>query len=236
VLAGNQRRQQQRVRLFEIGRRYAADGAETEVIAGVASGTSLPEQWGSEAAKLDFFDVKADVEALLALTGAAREFRFVAETHPALHPGQSARILRGDRKVGWLGALHPAQLQRMDLTYPVFVFELETEGGLAAHVPEYVEISKYPAIRRDIAVIVDEALPVDALRSAVSSAAGALLKELTVLSVYRGRQFEKGMKSIALGLQLQDTSRTLTDNEADAIVAQVVGELGRQFGATIRDR
>jgi phenylalanyl-tRNA synthetase beta chain len=235
VLGSNQRRQQPRVRLFEIGRRYSAEG-ETEVIAGVATGAVLPEQWGAEPTKVDFFDVKADVEALLALTGAAEDFRFVAQTHPALHPGQSARIFRGERAVGWLGATHPEQSRRLDLTYPVFVFELETATGLVSRVPEFEEISRYPAIRRDIAVIVDEALPVEVLCEAVRGSAAALLKQLTVLSVYRGRQLQNGKKSIALGLQLQDTSRTLTDNEADALVAQVVEQLGRKHNATLRDK
>jgi phenylalanyl-tRNA synthetase beta chain len=236
ALGSNQRRQQQRVRLFEIGRRYSGAGEETEVVAGIAAGTALPEQWGVEAAKLDFFDVKADVEALIALTGAAHEFRFTAQAHPALHPGQAARIWRGDRAVGWLGAVHPEHLRRLDLTYPVFVFELETLAGLASRVPEFREISRYPAIRRDIAVIVDEACTAEALRQVVAGAAGALLQDLTVLSVYRGRQFEKGKKSIALGLQLQDTSRTLTDAEADTIVAQVIEQLGTKLNATIRDK
>ncbi|MGH8177727.1 MAG: phenylalanine--tRNA ligase subunit beta [Steroidobacter sp.] len=233
----NQRRQQHRVRLFEIGRRYAGDsGAETEVIAGVASGPAIPDQWGAESTKVDFFDIKADVEALIAITGAAAEFRFTADRHSALHPGQSARIWRGDRTVGWIGAIHPEHARRLDLTYPVFVFELETEAGLAAPLPEFREISRYPAIRRDIAVIVDESVSADDLCSTVRASAGGLLNELNVLSVYRGKQFEKGKKSIALGLQLQDTSRTLTDNEADAIVARVIEQLSAKLNATIRDR
>jgi phenylalanyl-tRNA synthetase beta chain len=237
ALGSNQRRQQQRVRLFEVGRRYAGDtGKETEVIAGVAAGLAWPEQWGAGTEKVDFFDVKADVEALLALTGAAAQCRFEAQSHPALHPGQSARILRGERAIGWLGALHPQHLRDLDLTYPVFVFELETAAGLAAEVPQFEEISKYPAIKRDIAVIVEEDLAVEALRRTVRASAGILLKELTVRSVYRGSQFEKGKKSIALGLQLQDTSRTLTDDEADTVVAQVIQELSDKLNATIRDR
>lgn len=237
ALGSNQRRQQSRARLFEVGRRYTgADGAETEVIAAVVAGSTLPEQWGTEATKVDFFDVKADVEALLALTGASAQFRFVPEAHPALHPGQSARIWRGDRAVGWLGALHPEHSRRLDLTYPVFVFEVETHAGLAHDVPVFVEISRYPAIRRDIAVIVDEALAVEALLAIVREGAGSLLQALNVLSVYRGRQFEKGKKSIALGLQLQDTSRTLTDSEADAIVARVIEQLTLKLNATIRDK
>lgn len=235
VLGTNQRRQQSRVRLFEVGRRYSAS-SEIEVIAGIATGSVLPEQWGGEATRIDFFDVKSDVEALLALTGAAAEFRFSPEKHPTLHPGQSARIYRGSRPVGWIGAVHPEHIRRLDLTYPVFVFELETAAGLAAVVPEFQEISRYPAIRRDIAAIVDEALPVEALLNTVRSSAGGLLKDLTVLSVYRGHQLQNGKKSIALALQLQDTSRTLTDNEADALVAQVVAQLGREHDATLRDK
>jgi phenylalanyl-tRNA synthetase beta chain len=237
ALRENQRRQQARVQLFEIGRRFAAgNGAETEVVSGVASGSALPEQWASETRPIDFFDVKATVEAVLALTGHSADFRFVAEQHRALHPGQSARIWRGDRPVGWFGALHPEHAARMDLTYPIFVFELETDAALSVDVPEYREISKYPAIRRDIALIVDEALASDRLLATVRASGGELLKDVSVLSVYRGRQIEKGKKSIALGLQLQDTSRTLTDQEADAIVARVVEQLTRQHAAGIRDK
>jgi phenylalanyl-tRNA synthetase beta chain len=232
----NQRRQQSRVRLFEIGRRFAAGtGAETEVIAGVATGSLIEDQWGIDARKVDFFDVKADVEALLSLSGAESGFRFVAAQHPALHPGQSAQILRGDRLVGWIGVIHPQRAKAMDLTYPAVVFELDTAIALAADVPEFREISRYPAIRRDVAPIFDERIDVDSIKQAVRESAGPLLRELTVLSVYRGEQIEKGKKSIALGMHLQDTSRTLTDHEADAIVVQVESHLVRQLSATIRD-
>ena len=208
ALRENQRRQQTRVRLFELGRRYASsDGAETDVIAALAAGSRWSAQWGAEAERVDFFDVKADVEALLGLTGAADVFTFVPEKHPALHPGQSARILREGKPVGWIGALHPSHVAALDLTYPAIVFELEIVSGFNARIPLFSEISRYPAIQRDIAVIVDEAVPVDALRKVVRTGAGALLKDLRVLSVYRGRQFENDKKSIALGLQLQDTSR-----------------------------
>jgi phenylalanyl-tRNA synthetase beta chain len=233
----NQRRQQQRVRLFEIGRRFAGvTGAEEEVIAGVASGPLLAEQWAEETREVDFFDVKADVEALLALTGEPHQIRFVAENHPALHPGQTARIYRGDRAIGWLGSIHPQRQRALDLTYGTVVFEIETRAGFESSIPRFHEISKYPAIRRDIALIVDEAVAVQELRNAVQTCAGELLKAVGVVSVYRGKQFDKGKKSIALGLHLQDTSRTLTDPEADAIVARVVDHLARQFNATIRDK
>ena len=236
ALRENQRRQQNRVRLFEIGRRFSGDGAEVEVIGGVACGPALTEQWGEETREIDFFDVKADVEALLSLTGDTQALRFVPEAHSALHPGQSARIYRGDVAIGWLGSIHPQHQRALDLTYRSFVFEIETRAGFDCVLPEFVEISKYPAIRRDLALIVDEAVPVAALRAAASEGAGELLRDLSVLSVYRGKQFDKGKKSIALGLHLQDTSRTLTDPEADAIVARVVDHLVRGFDATIRDK
>lgn len=236
ALRENQRRQQTRVRLFECGRRFDATGKETEVIAGIACGPVSAEQWDAPARAADFFDIKADVEALLTLTGEPDAFRFVAERHPALHPGQSARIYRGEQAVGWLGAMHPERARRLDLTYPVFLFELETMIGLAARIPKYAEISRFPAIRRDIAVIVADEVPAEALRDVVRESGGALLTEVAVLSVYRGQQIDKGKKSIALGLHLQDTSRTLTDQEADAIVARVVEALSRQLGASIRDK
>lgn len=237
VLRENQRRQQSRVRLFEIGRRFeTATGAETEVIAGLAAGARVPEQWHEQGTSVDFYDVKADVEALLTLTGAQEEFSFVRAEHPTLHPGQCARIMRGDRAVGWIGALHPRHVRQLDLTYPAILFELETETAFAARVPEYAEISKYPAIRRDIAPIVDEGVSSDRVKAVVRASAGSLLKELDVLSVYSGRQIEKGKKSIALGLNLQDTSRTLTDSEADAVVARIIESLRLELNATIRDK
>lgn len=237
ALRENQRRQQPRVRLFEIGRRYAAeDGKETEVVAGLAAGARFPAQWDVDSVPVDFFDVKGDVEALIALTGALDKFRFERAEHPTLHPGQCARILRSGEPVGWIGALHPRHVQRLDLTYPAILFELETARGLAARIPEYHEISRYPAIRRDIAPIVDEGVPSEALAAIVRDSAGALLKDLEILSVYTGQQIEKGKKSIALGLNLQDTSRTLTDSEADATVAQILERLRRELNATIRDK
>jgi phenylalanyl-tRNA synthetase beta chain len=239
ALVENQRRQQPRVRLFEIGRRFSlSDGTLTEVpvIAGLAAGAAMPEQWGIRAEAVDFFDVKSDVEALLRATGATAEFRFVPDRHPALHPGQTTRILRDDRAVGWLGRLHPELERRLDLTYSALVFEIETQSGLAAVVPQHRGISRFPAVRRDIAIVVDESVPVQALLDRVRASAGALLTDLVVFDVYRGTGITPGRKSIAIGLNLQDISRTLTDLDTDAVVAQVVTDLEREHNATIRDK
>ncbi len=237
ALQENQRRQQPRVRLFEQGRAFASGtGAETEVLAGLAAGTSLPEQWGTQAAAVDFYDVKADVEALLQATGEPGLFRFRAESHPALHPGQSARIYKSDVPAGWLGTLHPEVVRILGLTYPAVVFELDVEIALHARIPAAVEISKFPSIRRDLAVIVSEAVTNEALCTSVAQSAGTLLRNVAVFDVYRGQGIDKGKKSIALALNLQDTSRTLTDLDADEIVTRVVHHLGSELDATIRDK
>ncbi len=241
ALASNQRRQQPRVRLFEVGRKFVIAGGqgtllEVPVVAGIAAGPALPEQWGAPKTAVDFFDVRADVEALLRATGAGDEFRFVAAVHPALHPGQTAEIRRGEQHAGWIGRLHPDLERQLDLTYSGIVFELELEPALAAAVPHFQDVSRFPAVRRDLAVVVAEALPVQKLLDCVQSAAGAVLRDTTVFDVYRGAGIESGRKSVAIGLNLQDVSRTLTDDETDAVVARVVADLERECSATIRDR
>jgi phenylalanyl-tRNA synthetase beta chain len=239
ALASNQRRQQPRVRLFEVGRKFVVgDGqgslAEVPVIAGIAAGPALPEQWGAAKTPVDFFDVKADVEALLRGTGAV-ELRFDPAQHPALHPGQTARIVRAGEPIGWIGRLHPEIERQLDLTYSAVVFELETDSALRASIPHYQEISRFPAVRRDLAVVVEESVAVQKLLDCVRVAAGPALREITVFDIYRGAGIESGRKSVAIGLNLQDVSRTLTDDETDAIVARVVADLERECSATIRD-
>jgi phenylalanyl-tRNA synthetase beta chain len=239
ALIENQRRQQPRVRLFEVGRKFRLDGAALEeipVVAGLAAGAALPEQWGVATSAIDYFDVKADVEALLRATGSAQDFRFVPTEHPALHPGQSARIVRDGRAVGWIGRLHPEIERRLELTYSGVVFEVETESGLQARVPRLAEISRFPAVRRDLAIVVPEAVPVQGLLDTIRTGAKDLLTGLVVFDIYRGRGIEEGFKSVAIGLNLQDISRTLTDEETDAVVAQVVAGLEREHSATIRDK
>jgi phenylalanyl-tRNA synthetase beta chain len=239
ALAENQRRQQPRVRLFELGRKFQVEGGtlrEIPVLAGIAAGAALPEQWGVAAAEVDFFDVRADVDAVLRATGAAGEFSFEPGSHPALHPGQCARILRNGVAVGWLGRLHPDVMRRLELTYSAVLFEIETESGLEARVPRMAEISRFPAVRRDLAVLVREAVPVEALLGTVRRAAGDLLTGVVVFDIYRGQGIADGFKSVAIGLNLQDISRTLTDVDTDAVVAQVVAGLERELDATIRDK
>lgn len=239
VARENLRRQQSRIRLFEAGRKFivqAGQLTEVPVVAAVVIGASAPEQWGEKARAADFFDVKADVQALIDLTGAAHEFQFQPGALPCLHPGRTARILRNEATLGWIGELHPELARALDLTYPPLVFELESESAFRANLPDFEELSKFPSIRRDIAVVVDEAVPLAVIREHVSVSANKLLRDLRIFDVYRGPGVDSGRKSVALGLILQETSRTLTDQDADGIVAAVVERLRSELNASIRDQ
>lgn len=235
----NLRRQQSRVRLFEIGSKFDLTGGalcEIETLAGVATGARWQEQWGRAREALDFYDIKGDVERLLALTGDAQAVRFEAAALPCLRPGRSARLLRAETPIGWLGELHPRLLKAFGLNGPLFLFELEVEPSFRSNPPKSERISKFPSVRRDLAVVVDEAVPLAVLRENVTVSASGLLSELRVFDVYRGPGVESGRKSVALGLILQDSSRTLTDVDADAVVTSVVARLRDVLSAAIRDQ
>lgn len=230
-------RQQNRLRLFEVGNCFlkVADGVkETGVLAGFASGPRLPEHWDNTAQATDLFDIKADIEAILALTGRTDELVFHPANRDVLSPGRTARIHLGDRAIGWLGALHPATASRWDLDDAAIVFELDLEEAFSAEIPRYSAFSKFPSVRRDIAVVVDESVAAGALVAAARRAGGELLQEVLVFDLYRGSNIDSSRKSIALGLILQDTSRTLIDEDADVALAEIVSHLQTELGATIR--
>ena len=205
------------------------------VIGGVLAGSRLPEHWTTAGEPVDFYDIKGDVEAILALTGRMKEYRFVPATHPALHPGQCAVIRRQDRDIGWVGRVHPSLAEQYDLEPATCVFQLEFAALEEGRLAQFRSISRFPSIRRDLAVVVDEAIAVDELRAVVRSAAGELLQELVIFDVYQGKGIESGRKSIAFGLILQDSSRTLTDKDTEALVARVTQRLGDSIGATLRE-
>jgi len=236
----NLRRQQTRVRLFEIGKKFELQGngdlQEIETLAGIATGTRWPEQWGSPREPLDFYDVKADVQSVLALTGDVSSVRFEADTLACLRPGRSARIYRGSKAVGWLGELHPQIVKAISLPTSAFLFELEIDAAFCVKSLKFSGISKFPSVRRDLAIVVDENVPLAVLQENVTVSASGLLSELRVFDVYRGPGIEIGRKSIALGLILQDSSRTLTDVDADAVVTAVIARLRDELSATIRDQ
>jgi phenylalanyl-tRNA synthetase beta chain len=237
----NLRRQQTRVRLFEIGKKFQLQGEggdlqEIETLAGIATGARWPEQWGSPREPLDFYDVKADVEGVLALAGDASSVRFDADSLDCLRPGRTARIYRGSKAVGWLGELHPQVVKAINLSSSAFLFELEIDAAFRANSLKFKSISKFPSVRRDLAIVVDESVPLAVLQENVTVSASGLLSELRVFDVYRGPGIESGRKSIALGLILQDSSRTLTDVDADAVVTAVIARLRDELSATIRDQ
>jgi len=235
----NMRRQQSRVRLFEIGKKFdVSHGAlrEIEMLAGVATGARWPEQWASPREALDFYDVKGDVESVLALAGDVAGMRFEADALSCLRPGRAARIWRNDVAVGWIGELHPRVVKALGLNNTLFLFELEIESSFSSKASQFKGISKFPSVRRDLAVVIDENVPLAVLRENVTVSASGLLSDLRVFDVYRGPGIDFGRKSIALGLILQDSSRTLTDVDADAVVTAVVTRLRDVLSATIRDQ
>ncbi len=237
ALIHNQKRQQARVRLFEHGLNFipAAAGLRQDTyLGGVAAGLALPEQWGLVKRPLDFFDLKADVEALLALTSEPEAFTFVASPHPALHPGQSARIDRAGQPVGWLGALHPRVARELDVEGDAYVFELCLAKLQVARTPTFHALSSFPASRRDIAIVVDAAVSAQAIQDCIHHYGGKLLREVRLFDIYQGKGMLEQQKSLAFGLILQDFSHNLTDHVVEAAVSGIIAGLAQQFGATLR--
>jgi phenylalanyl-tRNA synthetase beta chain len=234
----NLARQQDRVRLFETGVRFILQGNELKeetVIAGLAAGAREPEQWDLAGSPVDLFDIKSTLEGLTRLGGEPASFQFHASEHPALRPGRSAQVRRGDEHVGDFGELHPSLVKRLGLPVAPVLFELRAEPLLAAVTPHFEPVSKFPAVRLDLAFVVADEVAVGELMTAIRSAVGKRLTELRVFDLYTGEKVETGSKSVAFGLILQDTSRTLTDEDADSIRQSVVASLSRQFNASIRE-
>ncbi len=242
ALSRNAARQQSRVRLFEIGKTFATAEAgqaprETRRIAAVACGQAASEQWGVPGRGVDFHDLKGDLDSLAELSGAVLDYRACSE--PFAHPGRSADVYRldeagGDVRLGWIGQLHPRLLQAIELDADVFAFEIDAEQLLARDVARATPTSKYPSVRRDLAFVVAEAVSWAAMRATVERAAGQSLREVRLFDRYAGKGVESGFKSLAMGLILQDESRTLTDRDVEAVVAEVVAALEQDHAAAIR--
>ena len=245
ALARNVARQQPRVRLFELGkvfeRREPGTGdrgpdkpapREISRIAAVACGAARAEQWGETAREVDFHDLKGDLDSLAALARTRLDYRPIA---PAWgHPGRSAQVLRDGRGLGWIGQLHPRLQQALGLDVAVVAFELDLDPLLERAVPTATALSRYPSVRRDLAFVVAEDVPWAALAATVRRAAGPVLKQLLLFDRYQGKGVEAGFKSLAMGLILQEDSRTLTDREVETLVADVVAALRGEHGAEIR--
>ncbi|MFN7184546.1 MAG: phenylalanine--tRNA ligase subunit beta [Thermomonas haemolytica] len=237
ALSRNRARQQARVRLFELGKTFRAEAGggaplETACLAAVACGDARAEQWGAPTRALDFHDLKGDLESVAALCGAVLDYRAEAPAHA--HPGRSAGVYRDGEHIGWIGQLHPRLAQALGLEADVYAFELKLAPLLARPLPRARALSRFPSVRRDLAVVVAEAVPWAAVRATVEAAAGPLLRQVELFDRYAGKGIETGCKSLAMALILQDESRTLTDRDVDAVVTAVVAALGERHGAVIR--
>lgn len=241
AVAHNQKRQQQCLAFCETGLRFIPDAnaengvVQQPMIGGIRAGKAYPEHWQEGERHVDFYDIKGDVEALLALTGKADEFRFVADQHSALHPGQSAAIFKGDKLVGYIGAIHPQYEKALGLSGRTFVFELELAAVTERSIPVAQAVSKYPSIQRDLAIVVKATIPAGEIFTAIENIGVNHLVDLHLFDVYQGAGVAEGYRSLALSLTLQHPERTLEDNEINAAVKTVVEMLTSEFGATLRE-
>ncbi|MDH5233007.1 MAG: phenylalanine--tRNA ligase subunit beta, partial [Gammaproteobacteria bacterium] len=238
ALVYNQARQQQRIRLFEVGKTFIKSSdklLQQTRIAAVAYGSTNPIGWGEINKATDFFDIKGDLEAILGLTSSSEDFIFKAAQHPALHPGQSAEICRDGVNIGWIGALHPQIQKKLDLPGSAIVFEIAYEGLEQGMINTFSPVSKFPSIRRDLALVVDENITAKAICDQVGQIGKERLKSLDIFDVYRGQGIAEGKKSIAITLTLQDDQQTLTDVEVDNLVTDILASLQKTTGATLRE-
>jgi phenylalanyl-tRNA synthetase beta chain len=237
-LVYNLNRKQDRAFLFEIGATYfqqASTFVETTRIAGLAYGSAKPEQWAADATEVDFFDVKAHVDVLLADVVNSKQVTYEKAEHTALHPGQTARILVDGVPVGWLGKLHPKWQQHYSLSKSTFLFELEVGALTERLIPAYNEVSKLLPVRRDLAVVVDENIVVNSVLSAIKKAKIPLILEVGLFDIYQGQGVAENKKSLALSVLMHDTQRTLTDSDADTAIANLLQLLQTNFGAMLRN-
>ena len=237
ALEYNLNRQQSRVRLFESGLVFNGELdtlEQTPMFGALVCGSRLPEGWAGARDKVDFFDLKGDLESLIAMGGVAQEWRFEPGEHPALHPGQCARIMHGDAAVGWIGALHPGVRAQLGLKVEALLFEVRLDALTQGSLPRFAPLSRYPEVRRDLAFLLAGERPVQALLDCVREQAGEWLQELRLFDVYQGKGVAEGRKSVALGLTWQHPSRTLNDDEINQLVEAIVAESQRLLGAELR--
>ncbi len=235
ALQHNQNRQQSRIRLFETGQRFIPSDQglqQQDVFAGLIYGSRNPESWHGKAENVDYFDIKGDLETLLAI--GSQEFSFVATKHLALHPGQSAAIQLDGAVVGFVGAMHPGLAKDLGLQGPVFMFEVDLAAISLGVLPAYQTLSKFPEMRRDLAIVLDQKTSVAEVTSVIEASAGKWLNAVRLFDVYQGQGIENGQKSLALGLTWQHPERTLTDDEVNQWVEQVVTHLAENAGASLR--
>lgn len=231
----NLNRKQTRVRLFEMGccfvRNDVSDCEQIEKLAGLCYGDMAFEQWGMLARNVDFYDIKADIEALYR----NQNIQFKKFSHPALHPGKAAQICIDDQAVGWLGELHPRWQKKYGLQKNAILFEVSSESLMPKSLPVAKEISKFPPVRRDIAIIVDNDVTVHSLLTSMYAEKSAIVADISLFDIYRGKGVENTKKSLAFRVLLQDTEKTLTDEEADSAVTNLIKILENKFCAILRN-
>ena len=237
----NTTRQQSRVRLFETGQRFVrGEGGllpglrQRPTLAAVVTGRRDAEGWTESGEAVDFYDLKGDLESLLALTARPGDFSFRAGTRAGLHPGQTAEIVTGDTIVGYIGTLHPTLQAHFDLAQPAYLFEIDLEALLERDLPVFVGLSRFPEVRRDLAVLVDKSVPAGEVLANVREAAGTYLTDLRLFDVYEGKGIDPKRKSLALGLTFRDSSRTLSDQDVNNYVDQVIDLLIKTHNAELR--
>ncbi len=237
VAVYNTNRQQDRVRLFETGLRFIKVDGETKqqkMLAGLLLGDVYNDQWAEKSRQLDFYDVKADLEAIFDLSGC--DVSFTKAELSTLHPGQTAKILAADGvEIGWLGMLHPQLEKELGFDTQVFLFELDQGYLLNKTVPVFTALSKYPYVKRDLALIVNESISADNIITVIKNSAEPALQDVIIFDVYRGKGIEEGDKSIALSLILQDDTQTLAESEIDGIVNRLLTILVNELNAKLRD-
>ena len=237
ALAHNTARQQHRVRLFETGLRFLPGDKELEqrpTLAALVTGRRQPESWTESGELVDFHDLKGDLESLLDLTAAPNRFTFRAAERTGLHPGQTAVIEREGREVGVIGTLHPHLQAQFDLAQPVYLFEVDLAALLDAALPAFTELSRFPEVRRDLALLVDKSVSAGELLANVRETAGTYLTDLRLFDVYEGKGIDPKRKSLALGLTFRDSSRTLSDQDVNKSVDQVIDLLIKTYNAELR--
>jgi len=233
----NLARQQDRVRIFESGLTFERQDGELvqkDHLAGAICGPYAVAQWGQASRKVDFYDLKGDLEAVLTQVADLSEFSFVAAENDALHPGQSAQILRHGDPVGWIGMVHPEIQNKLDLP-ATYVFEILLEGVMEGEIPAFQALSKFPSIRRDLAIVLDRGVPFEKVLEVAREAAPGSVKDIQLFDVYTGENVDSSLKSLALSLILQETSHTLTDQEVDDASSRVLGALEQALSAKLRD-
>jgi phenylalanyl-tRNA synthetase beta chain len=233
TLQSNLNRKESRIRIFELGRTFhhAAAGYSQPVrLGGLAYGSALPEQWGEPSRDVDFYDVKGDLEALVA----PQSLRTERGEHPALHPGRRASVVLDGVAAGWLGELHPRLVRQFGLPRAPVVFELAAAALSVLPLPSATPVSRLPIVRRDLALIVDETVPVQGLLDALALAKPPHVEAIRLFDVYRGAGLTEGKKSLAILVLMQDTSRTLTDADIAAMESRLLAVAREKFGATLR--